>query len=788
MKKKLLFISAFIVCCFNICAQDIDYKPFPQWSWNKEGATEFYLYTPSNIPAGKKCPIVVFLHGCCGENDKATPRNCVDPGARVWHNFGENTQPEPTYILAVATSRGYTQHFTSVKKTIDGLVNANKVDPQRIYINGFSMGGNGTYQFINQFPKYFAAAAPMGTVPSSTGANLSVLKNMPIFHNTANFDNSASVLTDIGNMRVANGYSKPPNTWESGVNPRLQIYNGDHGAEQFASTQDQGLIFVENKRTRIYSLEYEVYQNWMLTQINDGNQYPNVYFETPNYIASFPVYSTIPVKIKATDNDGSVVKVELYMNKILKKTLTTPVDGFYNTDITIGQYETMLEAKAFDNKGKSSTSTIYVRTDAKPIISTVELPEAKAGALYSKPIFAIGNKPFTYKLSANSDILPKGLSLSPEGIIKGIPVVTGNYNISIRATSITGDSVIKSFPLKVSNKNSNEVLVTNAQSKLGNLSLSSFKAMNGELCWIGSREANLSNLGVYNGYTLIQTKNENDTSLDYLSFTIDEPSTIYVAYEKFDNLFTSSIPNWLSKDFKKETSNEIAIQYFYADVYSKDYPAGNVVLPGPDLVGKNVTHNYFILVKKQGAVLNTKPIITSSAMPEGTLGDIYKEKITAIDGIGKVKYSIASGKLPEGLMMNDDGVIYGGASKAGIYTFVVNATDSKSNSETKSLTIVIAESTLTVDNYDLVNTLNSINIYPNPSKQITNLLVNSSVSEKCSINFTDFLGKTIFSLSEYLKVGENIYKINTESLSNGVYNVEVVSSQLKKSAKLIINK
>lgn len=786
MKKKLLLIAALIGIFYcNTIAQDIDYKLFPQWAWNKISASEYYLYTPSNIPVGKKCPIVVFFHGCCGVDDKATPRNCVDPGARVWHNFGENTQSEPTYILALATSRGYNQHFSAVKKALDDLVAANKIDPQRIYINGFSMGGSGTYQFINQFPNYFAAAAPMGIVPSWTGANLSILKNMPLFQNTATNDNSTNVLTEINNMRIANGYNKPPNTWESGVNPRLQIYNGDHGAEQFASTQDQGLIFIENRRTRIYSTEYEVYQDWMLTKINDGNQYPNVYFESPDYIASFPAQATIPVKIKATD-DGSITKIELYINKVLHKTLTTLDNGFYTTEIALGQYETMLEAKAYDNKGKTSTSTIYVRTDAKPIISTVELPEAKAGAHYVKAIFTIGNKPFTYKLAATSGALPKGLTISTTGVIKGIPVVSGNYQVAIKATSITRDSVIKSFPLTVIAKNSNEVLVTGAQSKNGNLPLSTFKAMNDELCWIGSKETNLSNLGIYNGYTLIQTKNEDDASLDYLSFTIDEPSTVYIAYEKFDNLYTSSVPTWLTQDFKKETANEIVIQYFYANVYSKDFPAGKVTLPGPYLVGKNVKHNYFVLVKKQGTVFNSKPSITSKTMPEGEVGNIYKEKITSIDGVGKVKYSVTSGNLPDGLAMNADGTIYGGASKAGSYTFTVNAIDFNKTSNSKSLTIIIGESPTAIDNSSSAN--NTISIYPNPSNQLTTVLVNSKISEKCSINILDITGRMVLSIPGYLVAGQNTYMVNLEGLKNGVYSLEIISSQAKQITKLLINK
>ncbi|MEJ7588886.1 MAG: hypothetical protein WKI04_15125 [Ferruginibacter sp.] len=52
----------------TIKAQDIDYKGLPQWSWHKEDSTEYYLYTPSNMEPGKKYPVALFMHGCCGEN------------------------------------------------------------------------------------------------------------------------------------------------------------------------------------------------------------------------------------------------------------------------------------------------------------------------------------------------------------------------------------------------------------------------------------------------------------------------------------------------------------------------------------------------------------------------------------------------------------------------------------------------------------------------------------------------------------------------------------------------
>lgn len=99
MKQTAILIFLSFYGVFNALSQEIDYKGFPQWSWHKQDTTEYFLYTPDNIKSGKKVPIALFMHGCCGDSYAATLRNCVDPPVRMWHNFGENTQSEPIYMI-----------------------------------------------------------------------------------------------------------------------------------------------------------------------------------------------------------------------------------------------------------------------------------------------------------------------------------------------------------------------------------------------------------------------------------------------------------------------------------------------------------------------------------------------------------------------------------------------------------------------------------------------------------------------------------------------------------------
>ena len=45
---------------------------------------------------------------------------------------------------------------------IKDMIAAGKVDPERVYVAGSSMGAYSTYHFIAQYPELFAAASPMG--------------------------------------------------------------------------------------------------------------------------------------------------------------------------------------------------------------------------------------------------------------------------------------------------------------------------------------------------------------------------------------------------------------------------------------------------------------------------------------------------------------------------------------------------------------------------------------------------------------------------------------------------
>jgi len=688
MNNRIKITCAFLALSFSIMAQDIDYKPFSEWSHKTEGTSQYYFYTPSNIPSGKKIPLAIFLHGCCGTDNIARPRNAVDPGARVWHNFGDNYQSEPMYIVAGATSSGWTQHFPNLKKVIDDLISAGKVDPQRVYITGFSMGGRGTWDFINAYPNYFAAAIPMGMAPAGDFVNR---YNMPIFINTADNDSYApvsTVMNNVSSIRNKYGYDKGGETWQTGVNPKWHVYPGGHGVEQWMSTQSEGITLFNNTR---WTFDTDNgYLDWALSKINDGNVYPSVWFESPSYMQKFENAGKIQIQIKAVDIDGSIEKVELFKNNVLIATINQLSNGFYNAELEILDGDTKISAKAYDNKGKTAISEIYTRVNNMPVFTTLTLPNGQAGQYYCTKIFAEGNQPTQFNISSLGNTLPKGLYLEKNGLLHGVPQASGNFSIRINVADYENDSVNKLFTLEINAKNTNDVIISNAKN-YKNEELRVMMIQNGEVPFLNNgTEINFSGSGIYNGYKFIQTysSDQNNNTDNCISFNVDAPVTVYIAYPVRDNLFTSTIPSWLS-GYTKENNGQITAQYFYYNVYTKDFPAGNIVVPGANAAINLVNTNYFVMVKKQSASINTTPEINTTSLPDGYLGIEYKQLISVINGDGKIMYSLAGGTLPKGIFLRKDGILYGTPEEAGSFSFNVNVKDFNGDESSKQISLNI---------------------------------------------------------------------------------------------------
>jgi hypothetical protein len=523
------------------------------------------------------------MHGCCGVDSHATLRNCVDPPVRMWHNFGADTQAVPTYIIAPATSRGWQQHFTALKKVMDDLIAHHNGDAQRVYVCGFSMGGGGTFSIIQHYPNYFAAAITMGM---SFHGDSTKVKDLPIWCNQGETDYySKSLRKNVADIRHLNGDETDTGaTWITGVNPRYSNYKNIGHVVMWNAVNTQDLT------------------GWAYSKINDGNVYPTVFFKTPAHKQTVNANKNVTVDIEAHDEDGSIAKVQVFQNNKLIKSFTHEP---YSINLKAAKGDNIIKAIAVDDKGKTSAAQTIFKVNIPPAFQTKKLTAAQAGSFYNEKINGIGNGQLEYSIAQNE--LPEGLVLYPEGTLKGVPAKEGNYILKIQLKDEDGHATERTFQLSIRKKNKNEVLVTDAitndgtRYKISKMMLHETPNFNSKdtVLTTDLQEINFSNLARYDRLTFIKSDiNDADTSTNnFLNFDIDEVSTVYVAYETLDSNFHSTIPVWL-KDFKKE-DGQIVAQYRYYNVYSKPFFKGKVSLPAANAKANGVATGYFIMVKKK---------------------------------------------------------------------------------------------------------------------------------------------------------------------------------------------
>ncbi|MBN9662525.1 MAG: putative Ig domain-containing protein [Acidobacteria bacterium] len=85
------------------------------------------------------------------------------------------------------------------------------------------------------------------------------------------------------------------------------------------------------------------------------------------------------------------------------------------------------------------------------------------------------------------------------------------------------------------------------------------------------------------------------------------------------------------------------------------------------------------------------PVVTTTALPRGSVGIAYSTTIAAQGGTGGLSYAVAGGSLPAGLTLNSSGVLSGTPTASGTSQVTIRVTDSSQASSTRNFSIVIAQ-------------------------------------------------------------------------------------------------
>jgi predicted esterase len=142
----------------------------------------YLLYLPQGYADQPEVswPLILFLHGYGDRGDNPYLLAKASPFMYI-----REQGPLPAIIVAPLLS-GFQGYSSFPEEYLDGVLDevqaAYRVDPQRVYLTGLSMGGEAAYRLAVHRPETFAALAPLSAyVDSKTYAGLAQIKDLPVW-------------------------------------------------------------------------------------------------------------------------------------------------------------------------------------------------------------------------------------------------------------------------------------------------------------------------------------------------------------------------------------------------------------------------------------------------------------------------------------------------------------------------------------------------------------------------------------------------------------------------------
>jgi len=175
-----IYLLFFALIQFSYCQQSQD-SIVNLFDNLKVGEMPYRLLKPLDFDAYKKYPVILSLHGAGGRGTD----NLRQISDSKWLKYLANESVRKNYscyIVAPQSTGLWSEEQLDLLKTV--IRNLPSVDLQRVYVLGHSMGGHGTYRFIQFDITFFAAAAPSagsGLPETEDFIDVNKIKQIPIW-------------------------------------------------------------------------------------------------------------------------------------------------------------------------------------------------------------------------------------------------------------------------------------------------------------------------------------------------------------------------------------------------------------------------------------------------------------------------------------------------------------------------------------------------------------------------------------------------------------------------------
>ena len=392
-------------------------------------------YLPPNYSDnGKGYPLLISLHGYGWmPSGQSISFSNLRKGNHVAKLFYYKKQDFPFIVISPQQPRDIKGRYSGtsswdpniVDEVLERVKKLRKVDTNRIYITGTSMGGKGVWRYIKEHGDKIAAAAPMaGAGNEKSSACSSKIKNVAVwgFHNTG--DNMVGVGNTIDMVDAINACSPP-------TKARKTIFkNGTHNVwdRVYYHTDDASKYYPSSK----YSSSHPYGPNsgqphlfdWFLSHAKDGKAptpAPTPSNKAPLAEAGSDKTITLPtnrITVDAsgsTDSDGSIASYQ--WTKLSGPSAHTIVSSTAKkTEIkglTEGTYTFRITVK--DDKGASDTDDMKITVKKEPTPEPEPEPAPKPTDNPPAPTTDSGKNGLKYAYyEGNWDKLPNFSSLKPK--------------------------------------------------------------------------------------------------------------------------------------------------------------------------------------------------------------------------------------------------------------------------------------------------------------------------------------------------------------------------------------
>jgi hypothetical protein len=259
-----------------------------------------------------------------------------------------------------------------VKAIIDKMVTQYKIDRNRVYLGGFSMGGMFTYHAMNKIPDLIAAFAPVSGYPMGGATANASVRPIPILHIHGTDDGTCGFSGAQPALNVWIKHNGCPTTAKvvsnyNKFNAKLHIWGPGNDGVEVRLLELAGKGHWICKEPQVYTGKeiWNFCKNYSLNRTS-----PSVSITSPKagakYISFAPdgenLFPDLTITATADDSNGNVETVEFYDGTTLLATCTEKPYQATLSGAKVGTHT--LKAVATDNDGETSTATIEVTLQA----------------------------------------------------------------------------------------------------------------------------------------------------------------------------------------------------------------------------------------------------------------------------------------------------------------------------------------------------------------------------------------------------------------------------------------